>query len=207
MELSVVWFVLKGAVIGLSIAAPVGPIGVLCIQRSLAEGRQIGLAAGLGAATADAIYGAIASFGLTAISSVLVGERFWIGLLGGLFLCGFGIRTFMSAPAQRAAGGQVSGLRSAWLTTLFLTLANPATILSFIAVFAGFGLGASPDYFSATALVLGVFLGSALWWVMLSGGVAHFREKLTPVWMGAINRLSGLILFGFGLYNLCGLSK
>src|ERR1051326_105106 len=118
-------FLLKGLVIGFSIAAPVGPIGVLCIRRSLTEGRQMGLATGLGAATADAVYGCIAGFGLTAISSFLVGQKVWLGLLGGLFLCYLGIRTFVTKPAEKAAEVGGSGLLSAYLSTLFLTITNP----------------------------------------------------------------------------------
>jgi threonine/homoserine/homoserine lactone efflux protein len=195
-------FLFKGVIIGFSIAAPVGPIGVLCIRRSLAEGRQIGLATGLGAATADAAYGAVASFGLTVISSFLVGHRLWLNFLGGLFLCYLGLRTFMSKPSEQAAEVRGGGLFSAFLSTLFLTLTNPMTILSFVAVFAGFGLGASPDFFSASAMVLGVFVGSALWWLLLSSGVALFRSRVSTGWMQAVNRLSGGVILAFGLYSL-----
>jgi threonine/homoserine/homoserine lactone efflux protein len=195
-------FLFKGVVIGLSIAAPVGPIGVLCIRRSLADGRQIGLATGLGAATADAIYGAVAGFGLTVISKFLVGQRLWLSLAGGLFLCYLGVRTFISQPPEMAARSRDGGLISAYLSTLFLTLTNPMTILSFVAVFAGFGLGGSPDYFSASALVAGVFIGSALWWLLLSSGVALFRSQISAGWMKAINRLSGSVILAFGLYAL-----
>src|SRR5688572_12269534 len=128
-------FMFKGLLIGFSIAAPVGPIGVLCIRRSLADGRQVGLATGLGAATADAAYGAVAGFGLTAISSFLVGQRLWLGLLGGIFLCYLGFRTFISRPAEQTAETRSGGLASAYLSTLLLTLTNPMTILSFVAVF------------------------------------------------------------------------
>jgi threonine/homoserine/homoserine lactone efflux protein len=195
-------FLFKGVIIGFSIAAPVGPIGVLCIRRSLAEGRRIGLATGLGAATADAAYGCVAGFGLTVISSFLVGQRFWLSLIGGLFLCYLGIRTFMSEPSEQPAEVRGGGLLSAYLSTLFLTLTNPMTILSFVAVFAGFGLGASPDYLSASILVAGVFVGSALWWLLLSSGVALFRERVNAGWMLAINRLSGGVILAFGLYAL-----
>jgi threonine/homoserine/homoserine lactone efflux protein len=195
-------FLLKGVIIGFSIAAPVGPIGVLCIRRSLAEGRQMGLATGLGAATADAAYGAVAGFGLTVISSFLVGHRLWLGFLGGIFLCYLGIRTFISKPAEQAAENRGGGLFSAFLSTLFLTLTNPMTILSFVAIFAGFGLGASPDYLSASILVAGVFVGSAAWWLLLSGGVSLFRSRMNAAWMQAINRLSGCIILAFGLYSL-----
>jgi threonine/homoserine/homoserine lactone efflux protein len=195
-------FVVKGVIIGFSIAAPVGPIGVLCIRRSLAEGKWMGLVTGLGAATADAIYGCIAGFGLTAVSSFLVGQKVWLGILGGLFLCYLGIRTFVTKPAEKAAEVGGSGLLSAYLSTLFLTITNPMTILSFVAVFAGFGLGASADYFSATTLVAGVFIGSALWWLLLSSGVALFRTRVNSGWMSVVNRVSGAVMLGFGIYSL-----
>jgi threonine/homoserine/homoserine lactone efflux protein len=195
-------FMFKGLAIGFSIAAPVGPIGVLCIRRSLAEGRQIGLATGLGAATADAAYGAVAGFGLTAVSSFLVGHKWWLGLLGGLFLCFLGVRTFISQPATRAAEVRGQGWLSAYLSTLFLTLTNPMTILSFVAVFAGFGLGASPDYSAAALLVVGVFVGSAFWWLLLSSGVALLQSRVNAGWMQAVNRISGVVIFAFGLYAL-----
>jgi threonine/homoserine/homoserine lactone efflux protein len=195
-------FLLKGVIIGFSIAAPVGPIGVLCIRRSLAQGREMGLVTGMGAATADAAYGYAAAFGLTAISLFLVGQRLWLGLLGGVFLCYLGIRTFISRPSERYSETSANGLLSAYVSTLFLTLTNPMTILSFMAVFAGMGLGRSPDYFSASAMVAGVFVGSALWWLLLSSGVALFQSRVTPNWMRAVNRVSGGIILAFGLYSL-----
>jgi threonine/homoserine/homoserine lactone efflux protein len=195
-------FLLKGMVIGFSIAAPVGPIGVLCIRRSLAGGSTVGFASGLGAATADATYGCVAAFGLTAISGFLVRQQFWLALVGGIFLCYLGLRTFFAKPAENAAKAQDGNLWTAFSSTFFLTLTNPATILSFVAVFAGFGLGASTDYLTAVALVLGVFLGSALWWLILSGGVGLVRSRMNNTWMRAVNRLSGTILFAFGCYAL-----
>jgi threonine/homoserine/homoserine lactone efflux protein len=195
-------FMLKGMAIGFAIAAPVGPIGVLCIRRSLAEGRQVGLATGLGAATADAAYGAVAGFGLTTVSGFLVGQRWWLNFLGGLFLCYLGVRTFLSKPAERPAEVQGGGLLSAYVSTFFLTVTNPMTILSFAGVFAGFGLGAVPDYRAATVLVTGVFIGSALWWLLLSSGVALFRSNIGLTWLRAVNRLSGGIIFAFGIYSL-----
>jgi threonine/homoserine/homoserine lactone efflux protein len=195
-------FFLKGVAIGFSIAAPVGPIGLLCIRRSLAEGAVTGLVVGLGAATADAAYGAVAGFGLTAVSVFLVGHRFWLGLLGGLFLCYLGVRTFFSKPADTPAAVQTSNLAAAYASTFVLTLANPATILSFVAVFAGMGLSAAANIWSAGVLVGGVFCGSALWWLLLSQGVARFRSRVTPAWMIRINQFSGLILFAFGLWAI-----
>jgi threonine/homoserine/homoserine lactone efflux protein len=195
-------FLLKGLAIGLSIAAPVGPIGVLCIRRSLAQGRRVGFVTGMGAATADAAYGCIAAFGLTAVSGALVGARIWLGLLGGLFLCFLGIRTFLSAPAARGAQAQGRGPLAAYVSTFFLTLTNPMTILSFVAVFAGLGLVASPNYLAASLLVAGVFVGSALWWLLLSSGVSLLQSRVGAGWMQAVNRLSGCIIFAFGIYSL-----
>ena len=195
-------FMLKGMAIGFAIAAPVGPIGVLCIRRSLAEGRQIGLVTGLGAATAAATYGCVAAFGLTTVSGFLVGQRWWLAFLGGVFLCYLGVRTFIGKPASQAAAVRGSGLLSAYFSTLLLTLTNPVTILSFAAVFAGFGLGVTPDYLAAGTLVAGVFLGSALWWLLLSNGVALFRSRVSSTWMQTVNRLSGGFLFALGLYAL-----
>jgi threonine/homoserine/homoserine lactone efflux protein len=196
-------FLAKGALIGLSIAAPVGPIGLLCIRRSLTEGSKSGFVTGLGAATADAVYGMIAGFGLTAVSNFLVGQRLWLGLLGGIFLCYLGIRTALSPPpAREATTAAASDLKSAYLSTLALTLTNPMTILSFVAVFAGFGLVGSPSYLSSGILVLGVFLGSAAWWLFLSGLAGGLRARVQPSWMLAINRVSGAVLCLFGAYAL-----
>jgi threonine/homoserine/homoserine lactone efflux protein len=195
-------FLIKGFIIGFAIAAPVGPIGVLCIRRSLAEGRQIGLATGLGAATADATYGGVAAFGITTISGFLIGQRTWLGLIGGMFLCYLGIRTFASKPPQESAQANSGGLGPAYFSTLFLTLTNPMTILSFAAVFASLGLAALPNYFSAGAMVVGVFSGSAFWWLILSSGVSAYRSRVTPKWMQAVNRLSGGILLAFGLWSI-----
>jgi threonine/homoserine/homoserine lactone efflux protein len=194
---------LRGLVIGVSIAAPVGPIGVLCIRRTLADGRAAGFVSGLGAATADALYGAIAAFGLTAISDALVAHATGLRLGGGLFLCYLGVRTLLATPPAEPAAARAAGLAGAYLSTLALTLANPTTILSFVAIFAGFGAAARADtYGGAAILVLGVFLGSALWWLVLSGGVGRLGRRLAPGTLTWINRLSGLVIGGFGLLAL-----
>jgi len=195
-------FFAKGLAIGFCIAAPVGPIGVLCIRRSLAEGRVMGLVTGLGAATADAAYGAMAAFGLTAISDFLVGQKFWLSLVGGIFLLYLGVRTFVSRPAQQAANASGAGLAGTYVSTLFLTLTNPMTILSFVAVFAGIGFGTDKSYATASILVLGVFLGSAAWWLILSSGVALLRSRVNETWMRTVNRFSGAIICAFGVYAL-----
>ena len=198
-------FFIRGLVIGFSIAAPVGPIGVLCIRRTLAHGRAAGLVSGLGAATADAIYGCVAAFGLTAISSLLISQQPSLRLIGGLFLCYLGGKTCFAQPAETAATAKVNDLSNAYASTFFLTLTNPLTIISFTAVFAGLGLGSrATNYFSAGLLVTGVFFGSALWWLLLIGGVGFFREKLGPRSLQWVNRVSGAIIFGFGLLALLG---
>ena len=192
---------LRGIIIGFSIAAPVGPIGVLCIRRTLAQGRASGFFSGLGAATADAVYGCIAGFGLTLISGVLIRGQFWLRLVGGLFLCYLGIRTFLARPADEAVPvGRDGGLAAAYGSTFLLTLTNPMTILSFTAIFAGVGVvEAGGRYGSAAILVLGVFLGSALWWLSLSGVVGLLRTRFTARAMRWVNRISGLTILGFGL--------
>jgi threonine/homoserine/homoserine lactone efflux protein len=199
-------FLLRGLAIGFSIAAPVGPIGVLCIRRTLAEGRASGLVSGLGAATADAIYGCIAGFGLTFISTFLVSQQAWLRLIGGVFLCYLGLKTLLAKPAEQAVLDKRNGLVAAYASTFFLTLTNPMTIISFAAIFAGLGLAsASGDYVSAGVLVLGVFIGSALWWLILSGGVGIYRKKFNPKGLQWVNRMSGAIITGFGLFALLSL--
>ena len=192
----------RGLVIGFSIAAPVGPIGVLCIRRTLADGRATGLAVGLGAATADAVYGAIAGFGLTAVSALLVRQQGVLRLVGGLFLCYLGLRTFLARPAEQAARAGGAGLIGAFTATFGLTLANPATILSFVAVFAGLGIAGAGSWREATVLVAGVFLGSALWWLMLSGVVGVLRTRLELTALRWVNRVSGAVLLVFGVAAL-----
>lgn len=197
---------LQGIAIGFSIAAPVGPIGVLCIRRTLAQGRIVGLVSGLGAATADAIYGSIAGFGLTFVSNLLIDQQALLRLIGGAFLCYLGLKTFLTRPAEQAAATPSHGLAGAYTSTFFLTLTNPLTILSFAAIFAGLGVAsAQRDYFSAGVLVLGVFIGSNMWWFLLSGAASLFRSRLGVRGLSWINRLSGLTIFGFGLVALSSL--
>ena len=199
-------FLFRGIAIGFSIAAPVGPIGVLCIRRTLAEGRAFGLASGLGAATADATYGFVAGFGLTFVSSFLIGQQAWLRLIGGVFLCYLGIRTLFTAPAAGAASATGNGLVGAYASTFFLTLTNPLTILSFAAIFAGLGLAnSSGNYVSASILVLGVLIGSALWWLFLSGGVGLFRDRFTVRGLRWVNRISGIIITCLGVLALLSL--
>jgi threonine/homoserine/homoserine lactone efflux protein len=197
--------ILRGIVIGFSIAAPVGPIGVLCIRRTLAEGRVVGLATGLGAATADALYGCMAAFGLTALTNRLIGAGLWIRLIGGAFLLYLGIRTLLAKPGERAAAASGSGLAGAYLSTFVLTLTNPMTILSFLAVFAALGLGSThPEPLAAVSLVVGVFAGSALWWLGLSAVVSMLRSKFDARALRWVNIGSGLVIVAFAIAALVG---
>jgi threonine/homoserine/homoserine lactone efflux protein len=198
-------FLIKGLAIGFSVAAPVGPIGVLCIRRTLAKGRISGLASGLGAATADAIYGSVAAFGLAVISNFLINQRPWLRLVGGAFLLYLGIKTFLSEPSRQAPTDEGNAVLGDYASTFFLTITNPATILSFAAIFAGLGLGSTDgSYLSASVLVSGVFLGSAFWWLILSGSVSILRKRISDVTLGWVNRVSGSIIVAFGLVALIG---
>jgi len=191
---------LRGFLIGLSIAAPVGPIGVLCIRRTLAEGKLKGFLSGMGAASADMVYGAIAAFGLTIVSNLLVDTSFWLRVVGGCFLLYLGVKTFHEKPADHAAQTNRSGYFGAYISTFFLTITNPMTILSFTAIFAGtMFLG---NHNSPILLVAGVFAGSATWWLGLSLGVGLIRNRLNQNFMVWINRVSGLIIIAFGVAAL-----
>lgn len=196
---------LKGLIIGFAIAAPVGPIGILCIQRSLQNGFKIGFMTGIGAALADGTYGLIAGFGLTAVSSFMIAQQFWIRIIGGLFLLYLGIKLLLTSPHERSkAGCSDKSSWNAYSTSYLLTLTNPATILSFVAIFAGLGLGTvNTDFASAMMLVLGITLGSAAWWLLLSGGVAFIlHRRLNRSFFRIINWISGSIILAFGIFAL-----
>jgi len=202
-------FLIKGLVIGFAIAVPVGPIGVLCIQRTLLKGRFSGLATGMGAATADAIYGTIAAFGLTFISSFLIDQKLWLQIIGALFLVYLGITIFRQTPANKAKTQQQN--KNFWLdylTTVGLTLTNPMTILSFVAVFTGLGLvNTAGDYLTASLLVIGVFLGSAAWWLILSSAVTLLGKKLNQKLLTYANKISGVIILLFAISIIISLTQ
>lgn len=196
-------FLLKGIILGFSIAAPVGPIGILCIRRTLQFGRFSGLFSGLGAAAADVIYACIAAFGLTFVSNILIAGQFWLQLIGGVFLLYLGWKTFFAKVNNRSLEVTHTSLAEDFVSTFFLTLTNPMTILSFLAVFAGLGLSSiESTYFEAFSLVFGVFLGSSAWWLLLSEGVTLFRKKVSDQVMRWINRLAGIIIICFGIAAL-----
>jgi threonine/homoserine/homoserine lactone efflux protein len=196
----------RGFALGFAIAAVVGPIGVLCIRRTLSSGFAIGWVSGLGAATADAAYASLAAFGVTALTTLLVEQRVWLRLIGGGFLLYLGLRTLRSQPAQRAApSATVTDIVGAYGSTLALTLSNPMTILSFVAIFAGLGVGALGGALDGAVLVVGVFAGSAAWWLVLAGAVSAVRARLTPRVFRGVNVASGLVIVAFGAQSLLAL--
>lgn len=199
-------YLIKGFIIGLSISVPVGPIGILCIRRTLAQGRMVGFLSGLGAATADAFYGAVAGFGLTFLVNFIIGKQYWLHLIGGALLIILGVKTFLSKPAEEGAPVDGNSRWHAYLSTFFLTLTNPLTIIFFVAVFAGLGVGGGENHFLlAGILVTGIFIGSAMWWLVLSGFTGLLQKLLSPRRLQWLNRISGLIILGFGMFALFGL--
>lgn len=199
MDRETLLLLLRAMGVGLLVAAPVGPIGLLTIQRTLQRGRAAGLATGLGAAVADAVYGAIGAFGVHGLISWLQGARVPLALGGGLLLLWLAWRTWHSPVAgQAAATREARDLLGLFAGTFVLTLSNPATILSFIAVFGALaGGGVQPA--SPLPMVLGVALGSAAWWLLLSAGVAAVRERFDAVWRQRVNRVSAGLLAAFAL--------
>ncbi len=199
---------IKGLIIGFSIAAPVGPIGILCIHRSLKEGNLAGFTTGIGAATADGIYGAIAAFGLTAISHFLLKHQFIIQLCGGLFLFYLGLKNFFAKSTKDNINEKNQhSLIKIYSTTFILTLTNPMTLLSFMGIFAGLGLGTHyVNYYHAIYLVIGIFIGSLIWWLFLSTIIAKFlHHKLSGNTIHRINQSSGIIILLFGMLSLLDL--
>lgn len=194
----------------MSVAAPVGPIGVLTIRRTLAHGWLAGLITGLGVATADAFYSTIAAFGLTLLADFLISIQMPIRLVGGVFLLYLGIRTLVSTPATHAAQAEGRNLVGMYTSALALTATNPMTILAFAGIFVGSGLmmdGGAASPAESVLIVIGVFSGSLLWWLFLSGGVSLLRERFTPEMMRWVNRISGGVIIAFALVTLYGLTQ
>jgi threonine/homoserine/homoserine lactone efflux protein len=193
--------VLRGFALGFAIAASPGPIFFLCLRRTLIRGPLNGFVSGVGVATADGFYAGLAAFGVGVVTSVLVGERRWIALAGGIALVVLGLRTVIDrpAPADAAPSTNGSGLGWAYLSTFGLTITNPATILSFAALVAALGIGFGGGYLRPSLLVLGVFLGSATWWCVLAGFVAGLRARVTPRVVRGISALSGLAIVALGV--------
>lgn len=194
----------QALVLGLSVAAPVGPIGILCIRRTLADGRKVGLACGLGAATADAVYAAIAAFGITATLAAAGRGAVALRVVSALYLAVLGVRTFVARPRIDAPQEKQSGQSwRAWTSTFALTIGNPTTILSFAALFPSITtVGPSAGPGTASSLVTGVFLGSAVWWFALSSVVSRLRSRLDARHLRWINRGAGAVLVGFAFWAI-----
>jgi threonine/homoserine/homoserine lactone efflux protein len=201
-------FFVRGIIIGFAIAAPVGPIGLLCIQRTLNRGTSFGFVSGLGAATADACYGMIAAFSVATVFNFLSAQKLWFSLAGGLYLGYLGIKAFRTVPENQVETAKGQGRLSAYLSIFFLTLTNPMTIFAFAAVFAGFGFGdTTGNYLNAVILVIGVFTGSAMWWLTMSGSTGLIRHKFSEQHLTWINRISGIVILGFAVYIIVGLIR
>lgn len=201
----------QGLLIGFSIAVPVGPIGLLCIRRALERGRLWGLISGLGAASADAVYGCIAGFGLTLISQFLIDHQMESYLIGGLFLIYSGGKIMLTQskvdPSQ-ASSNDVQGLITAYLSIFVLTLTNPLTMFAYLATFAGLGIALDKsNNLSVIALVMGVFLGSTLWWAILSSSVVALQTRFNLYSLKWMNRISGLVIIMFGVITLLGMRQ
>lgn len=194
---------LKGFIIGVAVSAPIGPIGVLCIRRSLTQGFLIGLATGLGAAFADTFYSLMAGLGLTVVIHFLIQHQMWLKLGGGLILIFLGLHTLLSVPLTYMYVGKHKGFIATVLETFVLTLANPLTLFSFVALFAGLGLANTiPGYYQALQISLGIFIGSASWFFVLSSILGLCRSKFTPYALNMINKISGFLLLAFGTIAL-----
>jgi threonine/homoserine/homoserine lactone efflux protein len=206
-----------GFLVGFPIAASPGPMFVLVVRRTLARGWRSGVSSGLGVATGDAVYAALAAFGLAAVTAFLVAERRWIGLAGGIVIALIGLRTIAGDPppgserlkrshgttaplawADGPAPTRGDGVVGSYASMVALTLSNPPTILSFVAVFAGLGLHVTAGWMPALALVIGVLLGSLSWWVVLAGVASRLRQRVTPAVIRGIGIVSGVALLGFG---------
>jgi threonine/homoserine/homoserine lactone efflux protein len=198
-------FFLKGLIIGFGMAVPIGPVGILCIRKTLADGHSRGLIIGLGAATADSLFGSIAAFGLTFVSDVIVSQHFWLRLVGGGILLFLGIRTFRAKRKDPVIPYENKGMLGSYLSAFLLVLTNPVTIFAFVAVFAAFGLGHKLFIVSACILVLGVFTGSGLWFLILSYVATTFRKKLDSDGLRWVNRIAGILIILSGAAALVSL--
>ena len=194
-------FFLKGAILGFLIAAPVGPIGVLCIVRTLRSGWLVGFASGLGAATADAAYAVAAAFGIKTITGALNAVALPLHLAGAAFCMFLGVKIICSKEARMTSPGDAMHAHTAFASTAVLTLLNPVTVVSFMAFFAAAMVHDAPETSYVVLLVTGVLLGSAAWWLTLATGIAYTRRIAGEALLKTVNTVSGAFLIGFGLYS------
>ncbi|MBM3539318.1 MAG: LysE family translocator [Alphaproteobacteria bacterium] len=193
---------LKGLVVGFLIAAPVGPVNVMCVRRTIMHGRLVGLVSGLGAAAADTIFGAIAAFGLSFVYELLMTERFWLGIAGGALLMVMGVRTLFAEPPRPSDTPDPPNLLGDFTSTLVLTLTNPVTIVSFLAAFTAVGVAADPGEpigLDDWILLLGVFLGASTWWLFITAAVALFHGRIPLTMLRWTNRVAGVVILAFAV--------
>ncbi|MEO5704838.1 MAG: LysE family transporter [Candidatus Limnocylindrales bacterium] len=190
---------LRGLIIGFTIAAAVGPITLLVIRRTIEHGGRYGFASGLGVAAADATYAALAAFGLTAVTTILVSGHVVLGILGGSIIAIMGLRTMASRPTGPAADAERPGLAGAFVSIYALTMTNPLTIVLYAGVFAGIGLVAGSSFLDAAIVTLAAWLGSTAWWVILCPIVAWARGRVSITALLWVNRISGATLVVFGI--------
>lgn len=191
---------IRGIIVGLMIAMPVGPVNILCIHRTIEGGWKSGVISGLGAAAADMFYGAVAGFSITLVVQFLVREQFWIRFFGGILLVIVGIWYFFKRPESLDA--QTQDRASAYSDlrlTFLLTLTNPTTVLSFLAILAALGIGHQRQWWLTVFLVGGIFCGSMLWWIVLGSIVNLFRDRFNDRSLRLMNRFAGLLIVGFGI--------
>ena len=195
--------VFGGLLLGFMAAVPVGPVGLLIVQRTLRENRIVGYAAGLGAAAADLTYSFVALLGLRLVQNLLDRQEIWFGLLGGLLLVVYGLRTFRERPKLGEVRVQFRGLVGAFLSTFLLTVANPLNVALFAGLFTSSGLmGLANGRGSAIALSLCVGVGAFTWWLILTSVVSYFRVRFSERLLATANRVSGVLICLAGLYLL-----
>jgi len=192
-------FFIKGLIIGFAMAVPIGPAGVLCIRKTLADGHLRGMIIGFGVATADSLYGSIAAFGLTFVSDVIASQHFWLSLVGGGLLLFLGVRTFRAKRKDPIIPFDNKGLLKSYVSAFLLAFTNPVTVFAFLAVFAAFVLGHRLNFISACILILGVFTGSCLWFLTLSYVATLFRKKLDSGGLRGVNRIAGILIILSGV--------
>jgi len=191
---------IQGMIIGLTLAVPVGPIALLCIQRAIADGRLHGIISGIGVATADSFYAGVTFFGLTAISGLFIAYQFSLRLAAGLVLILVGIRIFLTIPAPLSVKTEHETYFKDYLSMVVIAIANPLTLIFFVAILPGFGVVFHENsVLSATEFVGGVFFGSTLWWIVLCGSIGSVRSRISAGHLKLINRISGLLIVCFGV--------
>ncbi|ODG90565.1 MULTISPECIES: LysE family transporter [Bacillaceae] len=192
---------IKSFILGLSVSAPIGPVGLLCIQRILSKGKTAGFMTGLGASSANLFYASIAAFGFSIVSSFLIEQEFVLRIVGAIFLLYLGIKTFLKRPAKTASNLKGESMVSMFISTFLLMITNPVTILNFVAMFAGVGFDQSSTSIESTvSLIIGVFLGAVSWWFILSSVVSLFRNKIITH-LGLVNKMAGLMIVVLGIIS------